>query len=115
ALKYGAALGAAAAIAFSPQASIDPADASFDRRSRLHFVPAMHRGHRIAAADLPAATLLAYDPREPTDAGHAALLAGLPGMVRAPIAHAGHGTIRILIEGGDIPTLLALALEGRLA
>src|SRR5690606_23321589 len=80
-----------------------------------HFVPAMHRGHRIAAADLPAATLLAYDPREPTDAGHAALLAGLPGMVRAPIAHAGHGTIRILVEGGDIPTLLALALEGRMA
>jgi tetratricopeptide (TPR) repeat protein len=115
ALKYGAAVGAAAAIAFSPQASIDPADAAFDRRSRLHFVPALHRGHRVAAADLPAASLLAYDPLEPTDARHAALLAGLPGVVRAPLAHAGHGSIRVLSESGDAPALFALALEGRMA
>ncbi|GGG25676.1 hypothetical protein GCM10010964_12030 [Caldovatus sediminis] len=115
ALKYGAALGASAAIAFSPQASIDPADAAFDRRSRLHFLPALHRGHRVAAADLPAASLLAYDPLEPTDARHAALLAGLPGVVRAPLAHAGHASIRVLSESGDAPALFALALDGRMA
>lgn len=114
ALKYGAALGAAAAIAFSPQASIEPGDAAFDDRARLYFRPADHRGHRIVAGDLPPAALLAYDPLEPTDAHHAALLAGLPGVVRAPLPHAGHASIRILSDAGDAPALFALALAGRM-
>ncbi|MBW8270508.1 tetratricopeptide repeat protein [Caldovatus aquaticus] len=114
ALKYGAALGAAAAIAFSPQASLDPADAAFDDRARLYFRRADHRGHRVQATDLPPATLLAYDPLEPTEARHAALLSGLPGVVRAPLPHAGHAGLRILGEGGDAPALFALALAGRM-
>ena len=115
ALKYGAALRAAAAIAFSPQASIDPRDAAFDRRSRLHFVAAAHRGHGIAAADLPPDTLLAYDPLEPTDARHAALVADMPGVVRVPLAHAGHASLRVLSESGEAPALFALVLDRRMA
>jgi hypothetical protein len=72
ALKYASALGADAAVVFSPQASADPADPLP--------VPEAQTPPGIGPEDLPPRALVAYDPTEPTDAPQAQRLGGLPGV-----------------------------------
>lgn len=116
ALKYGAALGADAALAIAPQASIEPAVVPFDPRFRRLFDPAAHAGMAIGPADAPPAALVAFDPGDRFEAGHARLLAAvLPGIVLAPMRSAGAGPLAVAGGAPGIAAMLGLALEGRIA
>lgn len=86
ALKYGRAVGGDIAIAFSPQISIAPgAVGSFDRRFQRHFHADRHDSMTVRAGDLCRRALVVYDPLDPIDRGHAAMLAALgPAVVVVP-------------------------------
>lgn len=88
ALRYGAACGATVGLALSPQYTVDPAIAPFDRRwaddvAQISFRDDVH---------LPvlAEQYVAYDPRDPHDRRHFALLAARSLTVPIPIPYAGH-------------------------
>lgn len=52
-LKYGAALGLRASLAFSPVTSVDPSDADHPREFAYLFDPLKHIGMRVRRSDLP--------------------------------------------------------------
>jgi tetratricopeptide (TPR) repeat protein len=110
-LRHGARLRLAAALAFSPVA--DPR-AGFDPR----FAEELPRGLEIppvAADGAPPQTLLVFDPCDPVEAGHAALLAGLPRLVTAPVRHGGPDCARFATETGLLGRLLMLVVRGQAA
>lgn len=125
ALRFGGALGAAAAIALSPQFSLDPAVVPHERRwrpeaARLRFLDWDRPGFA------PAPGIVFYDPCGP-DAAHAALWAASGPMTPVPLPHAGHPAGAFLAQTGllgpavldivhgqfDAPALLRLARARR--
>lgn len=108
ALRHGAALGAAAVLAFSPAYSIDPMlfrDSRFGPRYR----PALNSGMHVAAGDPAGRVAVVFDPCDADDAGHAALLGAAfatlaPAPILLPLAFCGHGSAHLLGAG----TVLAL-------
>ncbi len=89
ALRAGAAVGAAASLAFAPAAEAPMAD-----------------------LDFAAPTLLAFDPRAEEQARLAGALAGRPGLLPVPLHHAGEALAEALLEAGALPRAIAALLEG---
>jgi hypothetical protein len=115
ALKYASALGADAAVVFSPRASTDPADPlPGEPRSAPQPVPEAQTPQGIGPEDLPPCALVAYDPTEPTDAPQASHLGGMPGVRLVPMARAGRNPVRVLTGAEEADAVFALAGEGRL-
>ncbi len=108
ALRHGAAFRATAVLAISPAYSIDPMlfrDGRFGARYR----PALNSGMHVAAGDVAGRVAVVFDPCDPDDAGHAALLGAafaalVPAPILLPLAFCGHSSAHLL--GAD--TVLAL-------
>ena len=88
ALRYGALCGATMGLALSPQFSIDPEVAPFDRRWADDVTRIVFR----ADAALPTLTIqyVAYDPCDAHDRRHFDLFAGHSLTVGLPVPHGGH-------------------------
>lgn len=76
-LRHGRMLGLENALAVSPQASILPADLSWDMRFRAYLDPVRDAGMMVRAGDAPARSWILADLRHPEDSAHARLLEGL--------------------------------------
>lgn len=100
ALKYGRMLGAAVAVAFSPQISIAPgAVGSFDRRFQSHFHAGRHDSMTIRADDLCRRSFVVYDPLDAVDRGHVRMLAALgPTVIAVPAPGGGRTGPMPLVE-----------------
>ena len=135
ALRFRRALSATAVLAFSPQASINPADID-DDRFRHFFDPALHadmiptdaRGGTAGQAGASAAPIPAYvvyDPRNVLDARHVALIRARMAIVEFAMPFIGHSsavpfastaTMRPLIEaalGRDTAAMRAICVAAR--
>uniref|UniRef100_UPI0018E03092 hypothetical protein n=1 Tax=Roseomonas rosulenta TaxID=2748667 RepID=UPI0018E03092 len=112
ALKHAARLSAAGTIAVAPQASIAPADVSWDARFHRFHRPLPHRDMRLAAADLAPFAAVIADPYDTVDWRHARLAAeaGPVHLLRTPLA--GHAAIWLLANTETLEALLAAVLAG---
>jgi hypothetical protein len=123
ALKFGAALSADLALAFSPQWSIRPDDVQrFDQRFCYYYDASLRNGEPIESADLCPRNLIVVDFAVPDDVEHARRIGALGRVDLVPAPFAGHTTIRLITEGRagrsliqrclDKPTLDAAGLRG---
>ena len=128
ALRWGRLAGAQAAVAFSPQYSIDPAVVGFDPRYAHAFRPALHTGMEIRDQHVPQPSYAFVDPAFAADRCHAALLAdAAPEIVQIPMFACGHESVRAFADpvlaaemlarcaGGQSDVVRALANQARRA
>ncbi len=109
ALKYSRALGAAAALSFCPQWSINPDDVEqFDRRYTSHFRSELKNGLRIEQQDLSDNAYIFFDPYDKQDADNAQRLIALPQIRPVRVPFSGHGTVRLVTEGRIANDLIGL-------
>lgn len=114
ALKYATALGARAALGFSAQYSIDPADGASDDRGTTYFDPDRHAGMRLAPGDYPeGGSLVLWDPVIPADDQHARAIAALPGMRAVPLRLTGQATAAVFSETRQLLPVCEHLLAGR--
>jgi hypothetical protein len=112
ALRFAGAVGAHAALALSPQYSLDPRKVPFEarwaqERRRIRFLD------QLDGAILPAPSMiLAYDSALEADRCHAELLANEADMVRLPLPHAGHPVGAFLNDIKLLRPLVLATLEG---
>lgn len=112
ALKYSRALGATAAITFSPQWSMEPDDLrDFDFRGVGYHNPTLRNGERIKAEDICPRCYVVVDPAEPTDSFHARHIAELPGVIFAVAPFTSHDSIRLVTESRLSRQLLTDVVE----
>lgn len=105
AIKYKKPLNADACLSFNPQYTIDPAACSFDRRFAAYWTPDM-AGMDIVDRDVDRWAFVFYDPVHRQDAGHAAILSGMPGIHEIPVFHTGHVTVRSVVRGSTISDIV---------
>lgn len=117
ALRFGGVIGCTAAIAFSPQASIDPAVVGeFDRRYERYFDAALHRaGMSIRADHLAPHSFAIFDPELGPDAEQAAILPPSDRMTMVPVRHTGHKTATAIASSRTAKDVFAAALTGEVA
>lgn len=126
ALRYRKRFDATAAIAFCPQASIDPKAVPFDGRFARHFSADLHANMGISPDQAAGRAYLFFDPFHTVDRQHAVRIANLQQQTRlVPVHMTGHGTVRAftgtaralsLIEAcreDDLGALRALARAAR--
>ncbi|MQX45433.1 hypothetical protein [Sinorhizobium medicae] len=95
ALRYRRRFGAAVAIAFCPQISIDPKAVPFDNRFIRHFAADLHGKMGIAADQAAGRAYLFYDPFHTVDRRHAERIAAIQEDTHLiPVHMTGHGTVR---------------------
>ncbi|MEI4488450.1 glycosyltransferase [Frigidibacter sp. MR17.14] len=105
----------AVVIAFSPQSTLDPARAGFDRRyrqgARLDWSgPFADGAEGVRAAGR---AYVVFDPRVPEDRRHADRLAG-PGVTLLRARHSGHFTAQFLRQTGLLSGLVTDCAAGSL-
>ena len=109
ALKFGAALQADLAIAFSPQWSINPRDvSSFDQRFTSWYDATLRNGERIEQDELARRNFVFFDRAFPPDRGQAAPLLALDRVDEVTMPFTGHETIRVITEGRQGRALVEL-------
>ena len=113
AVRFADAVGATAALALSPQYSVDPAKAPFERRwgqdqRRLRFLPALDGPIRSHVRPV-----IAYDPSS-TDRLHADLIARDTPVQRLRLPFAGHPVGSFLHDAGLLHRLVMETLDGTL-
>jgi len=109
AMKFSARLHADIALCFCPQWTIDPKDCgSFDTRTTLYFDATLGNGVHMLPTDVCKHSFMFYDPREPADARHAAILGQFDGVHPVLVPFSMHDTIRVLTEGRGASTLINL-------
>ena len=113
AVRFADAVGATAVLALSPQYSIDPAKAPFERRwgqdrRRLRFLPALDGPIRCRVRPV-----VAYDPSG-LDRHHADLIARDMPVQRLRLPYAGHPVGGCLQEAGLLHGLVMDTLDGTL-
>ena len=113
AVRFADAVGATAALALSPQYSVDPAKAPFERRwgqdqRRLRFLPALDGPIRTGIRPV-----IAYDPGS-TDRLHADLIARDTPVQRVRLPFAGHPVGSFLQDAGLLNRLVMDTLDGTL-
>ena len=112
ALKFGGALGAAGALAFAPQWSIDPADVrGFDKRFAQYHQAALHNGSAITPADLCPTNIVVYDPLEAFDRPNAERLLRLPRTQGVCCPFSGHFAVTMLAEARTARELLTRMVQ----
>jgi len=74
ALRHGRLLGIGHALAVSPQFSIDPGEAAWDRRFRPFHLPTLNPGMAVRPDDLPPVSWMLADRHHPEDGAHARAL-----------------------------------------
>ncbi len=133
ALRFRRELGATVVLAFSPQASINPADIVDDRFLR-YFDPALHGDmipsdppdeSRAGAVFGPIPAYVIHDPRNDLDARHVALIGARMAIVAFALPFVGHSsavpfantaTMRPLIEAAlrrDVAAMRAICVAAR--
>lgn len=111
-LKHGRLLGLDAALAVSPQVTIDPAALPQDHRYHRHFDARRHAGMAVAPDDLPDAPIILADPHDPLDRLHAEA-AGPPGRIaRVWLPFARQGIVSRLNGTRPMADALARVLAG---
>ncbi|MCK3779693.1 hypothetical protein MZK49_23640 [Ensifer sesbaniae] len=95
ALRYRRRFNATTAIAFCPQASINPKAVPYDNRFLRHFSPDLHANMGIAPDHAAGRAYLFYDPFHAIDRRHAERIAQLQAETQlVPVHMTGHGTVR---------------------
>ena len=114
ALRWGKRAGAATAIAFAPQLSIDPAAVgTFDRRYEYAFRPDRHRGMDISAEHVGIPSFLFFDPSAAEDHQHAKLIRErVPNITKLHMLSCGHECIRAFANSGVADRMLRLCGAG---
>ncbi len=115
ALKHGARLGIGAAVAVAPQVSIAPTDVPADARFHRFFRPGLHRGMRVAAADLAPFVAVLADPYDAQDWAHARLAAAAGSVHLLPTPHAGHAAIWLVAGTEALAQMLGPVLDRDIA
>jgi tetratricopeptide (TPR) repeat protein len=114
ALRFAAAIGADAALALSPQFTLDRRKVPFETRwaqdqRRIRFLPALDG----AIAPVPL-MVMAYDPRSVADRRHAELiLASAPSVMAIPLPFAGHPVGQFLNDVALLDPLVQASLDGK--
>lgn len=111
AVRFADAVGAHATLALSPQYSIDPAKAPFEKRwpqdaHRLTFLPHLDGPIRSQARQI-----IVYDPMT-NDRLHAALISADIAIDELRVPFAGHPVGPFLSEGGVLAKLFSATLDG---
>jgi tetratricopeptide (TPR) repeat protein len=112
ALKYGRAVGAAAAIAIAPQFSIDPADMPEDPAGRRFFDARRHAGMAVSEPDLPGLPVVVFDPLLRVDHLQAMRLGSLRGVRVVRLPRAGRTAAGNIAEAGLMGAVFEAALAG---
>lgn len=111
-LKYGAALGIDAALAMSPQSTIDPAEiGTRDPRYHGYFDAEAHHDMRVRESDRPPIAYAACDPLFPFDVAQRDLLD--PGVVRIDLPHMGHHSCGAMTPSDNALARFDEALQGQ--
>lgn len=111
-LKYGRLLGLTHGFAVSPQVSIDPADAPWDRRFRHHHDPALHAGMLVAPEEPPPLTIVAGDTAWEPDALHLRHIQDWPDIHVMRLDFMKHAAIERFTSTRVIAPVLDLMLAG---
>lgn len=109
ALRYGAACGASAGIALSPQFTVDPAVVPFDTRWASDIARISFREDECSPL---AAQYIAYDPCDAEDRQHFELFAACSAVQPIPVPHGGHPVGSYLVETGLLGPLLQQIEDG---
>jgi len=104
ALHYGATCGSTIGLALSPQYSVDPAIAPFDRRWPEDIARIVFR-RDVGLPTLPT-QYVAYDPFEAHDRRHYDLFASHSPTIGLPVPHGGHPVGSYLLETEMLRALL---------
>lgn len=109
ALVHGRAAGADAALALSPQFSVDPRIVPFEDRWTREA-----RGIRFRAVphDPVAEAYIAYDSRDRRERRHFEMFAARAPVVGLPVAHGGHPVGGVLLEAGLLQPLVTAVGQG---
>jgi tetratricopeptide (TPR) repeat protein len=111
AIRFADAAGAHAALALSPQYSIDPAKAPFERR----WSQDSDRIQWLAEIDGPIQSrirpLIIYDPAT-EDSRHLALIEGDIAVSKVKLRNSGHPTTTVMADSGVLSALLVEMLAG---
>ncbi len=111
-LKYGRLLGLTHGFAVSPQVSIDPADAPWDRRFRHHHDPALHADMLVGPEDPPPFTVVAGDMMWEPDALHLRHVEDWPGVHLMRLDFMKHAAIQRFTSTRIVAPVLDLLLAG---
>jgi tetratricopeptide (TPR) repeat protein len=111
ALRFARAVGAATAIAISPQFSLDPRVVPFETRWQADLAAITFREGPVVPAERQ---LIFVDPKLPTDAAHVRLFAELATeTVVVNVPHAGHPVGAIMAETGVLKRAIRMILRNR--
>ena len=113
AIRFGEAVGASAALALSPQFSVDPAAVPFETRWRRDARHLDFSLERRWPAGFVETSYIAFDPYTP-DRGHVELFAGKTGIVPIRIANSGHPCTGYLAEIGLLQQAALAVVRGDL-
>jgi tetratricopeptide (TPR) repeat protein len=111
AVKYGGLFKGAGTIAFSPQFSVNPQNAPFDKARHLYYIDKYHADMSPNTQDLSDNCVIFFDPYHPVDCEHARLFAE-QGAILAPFPFAGHDTISIMSETKSFGEVFELSSVG---
>ncbi|MDV7143376.1 hypothetical protein R3X27_11850 [Tropicimonas sp. TH_r6] len=112
ALRYGARAGCTTALAFSPQARLDPAMAGPGARHSGHFRADLHHDMEVSPAHLPERAYVIVDPEDAHDLLHAELLRHEAGVDVIPLKRMGHRTEQALSSPKITEEVLRAAAAG---
>lgn len=116
ALRYGRMLGVTHAIAFSPQWSIDPRNASYDPRWTRYYQERLNLRSEIIGPDLAENNYIFFDPFEKQDAEHVnRIKAANPSISTVPAYLSGHVTVTLYRGTASICEVFEGCLTGSLA
>jgi len=110
-LRFKRELGATVVLAFSPQASINPADI-VDERFLPFFKPNLHKNMVPLAKGDPAPAYVFYDPRDERDNMHVALIRARMPLVEFALPFIGHSSAVPFAHSDVMRELIGAALRG---
>jgi len=117
-LRYAALIGLHRGFVFSPQFSVDPSEAPFDRyRTEAFFKPEFHSGMGIRPEHIAGDIQVFYDPYEIVDRMHVDRLKESIGdaVQCIPVFGTSHSTVSVISETRAFESMLALPFDATTA
>jgi hypothetical protein len=114
AIRFADAVGAQAALALSPQYSVDRRKVPFERRWMQDQRRIRFRGDLDGTIRTRARIIAVFDPLLEQDQRHIALIAADTAVERIPLSHAGHPAGPLLSDIGLLKPMVEAALAGTL-